>query len=550
LKAEQRSPDYIANVATSLWLSGHTDLAVLIQGREAAADPANLNSLNNYAAFLTMSGGEHAAIPILQSLDARIPDNSTILNNLGQAWFGLGEINRAEEYLDRALAAYPRHAQANLTKSRIQEAQGKTSEAIQSVKRAMEEHWTADKEHRVTDLGGTVEFEDIPFPYPRPRGPWPPLGVEKFWNAIPPYPFTAADADINARRWQEFREEVAAASQRLQPEMDAAKRRYDAAQGRIMADPRLLLPYNNPIHNTAHAKRVALAGWAQGRLLQLAERTRAIDLQVEGWRRDMALGPNASCEAHAKAAETFLQKANGAYRDLNTAMVDYLQQFTGGPLVTLNMYAANDPAEYEWLLATQKSEILTFLRQMPMVWAPICGSPQRETGRLQPLPDFDEANCDHQDEIFIPPFTTIRTECNRMSTAFDINTEMGAKVRLGWEENLNTGTLTRGTLELGYEAGLTPANLKHLGGPFSGEMKVEGAVGIEVTPDGVKEVYVKAKASSKMTGHVTDAAVKPKSSITGSLEVRSSWNAGSGGSGSSVGVSGRAAFSAMSWSTR
>jgi tetratricopeptide (TPR) repeat protein len=543
LKAEKRSPDYVANVATSLWLSGYPELAVLIQGKESAADPGNINNLNNYAAFLTMSGAEHAALPILRSLDARFPDNSTILNNLGQAWFGLGEVNRAEQFLDRALAAYPRHVQANMTRSRIQEAQGRTGEAIQSVKRAIEEHYTAEKEQRVTDLGGTVTFEEIPFPYPRPR-PWPPLGVEKFWNAIPPYPFTAADAEINARRWQEFREQLQAARERLQPEIDAANARWRAAQQRIMADPRRLLPYNNPVHNTALRKRAALGEWAQDRLLRLTERAREVGQQVDGWRSELDAvlrNPDASCGAKATAAVRFLQQANGAYRDQNAAMVDFLQQFTGGPLVALNMYAASDPTEYEWLLAAQKSEILTFLGGLPYAWAPVCDAPVREPGLRQPLPDFDEANCAYRDRLYIPPFTTITTECNKMTTDFDVS-DLGLKVKVGWSENLNSGKLTRGTLELG--AGLELASAS--AGPFSAEVKAAGAVGIEVTPDGVKEVYVKAS----VTGEVESDMAKGMSAEVGKVEVKSSWNAGPSATPGRAAAPGPTPLSAIRWSAR
>lgn len=550
LKAEKHSADHVANVATSLWLGGYPELAVLLQGKEAAADPSNINNLNNLAAFLTMAGGEHAAIPILQSLDARFPDNSTILNNLGQAWFGLGDATRAEQYLDRALAAYPRHAQANLTISRIQAARGQTAEAIQSVKRAIEEHYTADKEQAVTDLGGSVSFEDIPFPYPRPRGPWPPLGVEKFWNAIPPYPFTAADADLNHTRWYEFRRELTLLRGRLQPEIDALWEKSQAVNQQFMADPRLLLPYNNPVHNTAMRKRAALVEWWQDRQSGLQQRFAGGFAQIEAGRRDLEAvlrNPDASCGAKAGAALNFMQQANTIYRDYNTAFVDLLQQYTGA-MVTLSMYASNAPVEYEWMLAVQKSHILSYLGGLSYAYAPVCAAPTAEEAPQRPLPDFDEANCDHKDEIFIPPFTTIRTECNKMSTAFDINTETGVKVKLGWEENLNSGRLTRGTLELGYEQGLTPQNLKHLGGPFSGEMKVEGALGMEVTPEGVKEVYVKAKASAKMTGQVEGGVMKAKSSTVGSLEMKTSWNAGAG-SNSYVGSSGKAAFSAISWTS-
>lgn len=61
-----------------------------------------------------------------------------------------------------------------------------------------------------------------------------------------------------------------------------------------------------------------------------------------------------------------------------------------------------------------------------------------------------------------------------MSTEFDIDAEYGLKIKLRWKEDLNKGkvewynpftTTTKGTLELGYEAGINE-DYQHLGGPF------------------------------------------------------------------------------------
>ena len=71
---------------------GHWEKALFIMGKVCIDDVTDADNLNNYAAFLVMTGGEQAAIPILEYLDEKYPDNSTIKNNLGQAWFGLGDL--------------------------------------------------------------------------------------------------------------------------------------------------------------------------------------------------------------------------------------------------------------------------------------------------------------------------------------------------------------------------------------------------------------------------------------------------------------------------
>src|SRR5690606_32110633 len=112
-------------MAVGLWMAGQPQLALLTLGRICAGDAGNTDNLSNYSALLSMQGAEHLAIPILNNLHQKFPKNSTMLNNLGQAWFGLGEIGKAENYLDSAIRIYAYHPQANLTKSLIEESKGK-----------------------------------------------------------------------------------------------------------------------------------------------------------------------------------------------------------------------------------------------------------------------------------------------------------------------------------------------------------------------------------------------------------------------------------------
>lgn len=136
LKAEGKTPFVIGNSAAGLWIMGRIEPALYVMGKACMMDAENTDNLNNYAAMLTMCGAENYAIPILNYLNAQFPKNATILNNLGQAWFGLGEIPKAEKYLDSTLAIYFYHPQANYTKSFIEESSGNTDKAIESVKKS------------------------------------------------------------------------------------------------------------------------------------------------------------------------------------------------------------------------------------------------------------------------------------------------------------------------------------------------------------------------------------------------------------------------------
>ena len=129
IKSNSKNSGEAGNMAMGLWLAGQPELALYVLGKLCTTDAGNTDNLSNYSAMLSMQGAQHLAIPILNNLNARYPKNSTLLNNLGQAWFGLGEIGKAEKYLDSAIRIYAYHPQANLTKSLIEESKGNKQQA-------------------------------------------------------------------------------------------------------------------------------------------------------------------------------------------------------------------------------------------------------------------------------------------------------------------------------------------------------------------------------------------------------------------------------------
>ena len=129
-KTKYKSVAVTANAASGCWMIGHWEKALYIMGRVCMEDILDADNLNNYASFLISTGGEQAALPILQYLNAKFPDNSTILNNIGQAWFGLGDLDNAKKYLNSATVLYPNHSLANNILSKIYQSQGDTTKAI------------------------------------------------------------------------------------------------------------------------------------------------------------------------------------------------------------------------------------------------------------------------------------------------------------------------------------------------------------------------------------------------------------------------------------
>lgn len=174
-KSEWKSANALNSSASSCWMFGHQAKAIWITGKACIDFPGNADLLDNYSAFLTMTGAEQAAIPILLYLNNGYPNNSTILNNLGQAWFGLGDEASAKKYLESATELYPAHSMANLTLGRIYSKGESPDEekAMAAFKMSMKESFCTDKKNLIKELGGNVSLDDLPdFNYPVESNPF------------------------------------------------------------------------------------------------------------------------------------------------------------------------------------------------------------------------------------------------------------------------------------------------------------------------------------------------------------------------------------------
>jgi tetratricopeptide (TPR) repeat protein len=536
-KSLRKTSNGIGNISTNLYLSGHPAHAIYLLGKECASGPKHANNLNNYAALLIMAGGEQAAIPILQNLNQNFPNNSTILNNLGQAWYGLGDMNKAKKYLDLAIALFEDHPQANQTKCWIQKSEGDNNGAIESLKRSIREVYTTEKDHLLDKLGGKLSYRDFKFPY---YGKPEPLGVEQFIRSIPEYPFEGGrTAERSRAEWYEFKQKVNAAREVIDKKMDILKPMVASHHSRMVADPKVLEPFNNHVHITARRKLMLLSEWAHDRMISLNKEFESYADSLNYWRReyDEAMKTLENCGARKDAATAYLSKANLVHEKINTKRLNLIKAHNN-TLVRLVQYTSTDESEYKLMIESFKAGILTFLFGMQCDFevgcVPSTTPPQTQN---KPLPDFDSVNCQYADEIYIPPFTVIKTECNIMTTEIDFGTEtlfpgFEVKIKLGMTENLNSGKITKGTLEIGVEAGVE-GNI----GPVQGELKGGLAAGIEVTGAGIKEVYLVTTASAELTGHIDEEDLRfvdekvmdSKGAPIIGAEAKISWNAGPGG---------------------
>lgn len=100
-------------------------------------NPANSLALNNFAAVLNHVGFPHKSIPVSQHVLANAAQSAMVNNNLGQAYFRLGDIDNAIRFLSAATRIEPFHIEANATQGYINEARGNSTAAAQQYGNSM-----------------------------------------------------------------------------------------------------------------------------------------------------------------------------------------------------------------------------------------------------------------------------------------------------------------------------------------------------------------------------------------------------------------------------
>ncbi|MBP6590208.1 MAG: hypothetical protein KA229_08890 [Chitinophagaceae bacterium] len=127
----------IANAAMVAMLQGHPEAALALIIKAVATDPTDLNFQNNMGALLTSYGYPEQGMPVLKKLKKEMPWNSTVLNNIGQAWLSAGEVDSANRYLHAAVRVNPQHHEAKSGEGLVQESKGDHEKAGQTYEEAM-----------------------------------------------------------------------------------------------------------------------------------------------------------------------------------------------------------------------------------------------------------------------------------------------------------------------------------------------------------------------------------------------------------------------------
>lgn len=530
LKGRPNATIIMGNVANALWLEGANFLSLYLMSKTCMNDVSNVNNMNNYAACLIAYGCEEIALPVLQNLNRKYPGSGTILNNIAQAWFGLGELKMASQYLDSTLVRFPKHSQANLTKSLIKEEEGKKEEAIEAVKKSLDEGWSDSKLRRLEKLGYKLRRSDIKHTVPQD-----PMGLHKF--QLPQFPRSYDQALELIHEWDKFKKSCEDEIKKIEAKMEyASKQQYDNDKGlEIIADgmyKKLHALYSDDDEGWSRKLEKAADDVEQAATkLETLKKNTESALDDIGKKYENVCGegqacPEAEiCKAYKNVHDQYILQANAIWEQVITNYVNTYRHFFENDVYLYQFSAL--PHEFEKYKFQTQLKFLGMLADISFLWLGISylgGFPnacenQKNSGlqKFKGLPDFDEMNCSNISELKLI-FTEIKTRCNKMTTKFKIDGKLtgiaalkDVKLDVSFTEDLRNNVsilpseIESATVEIGVKLGGKEWELGTTKDELKAGVKAEAGVIIEIDKTGISDIGV--KTSTGLSGSASNPPI-------------------------------------------
>jgi hypothetical protein len=517
----------VAAAALGLWIGNQVEVALYLMGGAVLIDLADANNLNNYAAFLVMAGGEDLAVPLLNTLNAEYPGNCTVLNNLGQAWFGLGDIDKADNFLNQCLAKTSSHSQANSTKAYIEASRGNRQAAIDALKKSIKQAYSFDKDNRLSTLGYTLNDQEISWRLPRKDDG---LGLGRF--NPPSRPKTVAESAEYEMEWQAYKEALNLEREKLfrikSEQSKVVQASFEKIQRLVSSDPRsaaAMLTGGGLLKGKATRKLSLLTDQNIRRELELRAELNNTASQVEALRTlldrqvaalekkyDRQFGEGRRnpvrefCKAENAARNVFLEKSNDLWNE-TFAVVAKQKRNSLNDELNYQRFSLRSEAEFEQSKTEVKLQWLNLLVSAPVEFqgfGAMCPEREEPTVEKHKLAEWEELHCPSAASLEIYDAGTMFFGCTR--AGFEL-APLGAPVEVTFRTNYRKGT---GALEflVGADKGFKTA------GPVEAGLSLEAKGGgfIEWDSSGISDVGVigkigvSAEATAKLpSGFDTDS---------------------------------------------
>jgi len=462
----------VASAASGVWMSGLAEMGLYLMGRAALDNPDNTEHLNNYAAFLVMSGAEPQAVPILQKLKAQYPENTTVLNNLAQAWYGLGDVDEATQQLDAVLRRLPAHSQANYTKAEILEAKGDKVGAAAAIALSAQDGYSDAKARMAKRLGKVLAADIGNKP---PRQAVDAMGLQKL--LLPDFCSGIAESAVCDARWKAFHEAVTRKATVIQQRMKVFELEDKALEGKsqseqlkvmmernqmsasrpfaVMADRQKRALFerskNKPIMGSAVWRNETEGLGRNIKLLGLDKNLADIDRRFADQFGEGKANPfDAYCSVLRGTYDKYVKDANGLAAQTAARLIT-----TNNPYFNEDVHLARfmmSDRQFERYKLQQQLSYLSLLSTVTAVPGPLsvgmncpAAAPMSLSANLQ---DFYDVKCDHVISFSIPKIGNWEVRCNRMT--LNVNASIGPiDLAINRIDDLDNARIVRGRVEIG-----------------------------------------------------------------------------------------------------
>src|SRR5665647_1805046 len=518
-------PHAVSQYAVGVLIEGRSMLALYLLGK-SCKKLTDADNLNNYAAVLTNFGAEQLAIPILNNLNTHFPQNSTILNNIGQAWFGLGDIEKATEYLDKAIRIYAYHPQANFTKCLIEESKGNIMGAIQAAKFSIKRGYSLQKANKLEKLGYKLKSDDLDWNPPMPKDE---LGLAKFkW---PAYPKNVEESKLLEPAWDKFKEECNNKINELQSQQAILeKQMIDQQQIRAaqllqtsqtgfqakpfpeMAD-KAIVKLGPTVKGIEAVNNYVFANEFQP-VLKANEKIEELkmieDAELTVFRKkyedkfgDGKSNPfAAACKDENEIKNNFLNEANTLMGQRERVYLNY----TSSQIDNLLYYRKYTqwPDEYAWTTVVAQISWLTQISRQVVMFrseSNYCQYAVKEDKpKLDSLQNFDDVACKYISTTDLGCYK-ITSQCSRLIGEFNCG---GIEIKM--KQNDETDRFS-GSVYVGASKSVSVGK-----GPISAEAELTAAVGVELSESGKTDLVGKVGANINLAGQ-TVAGVEGRAGV-------------------------------------
>jgi tetratricopeptide (TPR) repeat protein len=541
----------MGSYASILWINGKQDIALYLMGTACINNPKNLQNLNNYCAFITMSGASEIVIPILEKLNKDVPNNSVVLNNLGQAWFALGSIEKANSSFKSCLAVDPENAQATNATSLIEESKGNKQVAVSLLRKSIQAGYSTEKRQRLQKLGYTITKDDIPW---EPKKIDDGLGMSKFVH--PPYPKSVAEWVKLEPEWQGFEKALDKEIAKLEIEHNELDKKLKEEQqgkqqNRLVNTNNIKQEFtSSPFYEKVNKKWEFTIPFTTAKRALLYKRYTHLNEEIILLEKECAEKLSKVAEIRATVCKNrdninseFMYKANTLIEQNGEEELAFIKaQYNEHLSYHIYLFTATEfeivknKFKIEWLKKL-KNPLVEFIKYGAFQTRQVCeASKATIIPTLGKLANWEDINCTSTDHtiMWVPTVGRMYTECNKMKIDIEIEIE-GFGGKYNRELDFISGD-EKGTLFIGYSKGfiedITGKEFKE-GTVAAPEAKLEGGAFIEISNGRIADAGLKGEAKLE-AGHVKGFDGHSTSTTVVGIEGTLSWNSGINSAGTGI----------------